>query len=142
LQETKVPAGCEAIVTNPPFTLAAEFVAHAITLCPLVIMLLRFSFYEAGTGRQRKHQLRRHVLDEVPPARLHVFADRLPMMHRAGWDGKRASNPTAFAWFAWDRSHVGRTTIDRIHWKNSKSFAAIGAGGGQTQAHHRGEAKC
>jgi hypothetical protein len=109
LLETKMPAGCEAIVTNPPFKLAAEFVAHAITLCPYVAMLLRFAFFEAGTGPQRKHKLRRHVLDEVPPARLHVFKNRLPMMHRAGWAGPRANSQTAYAWFVWGpqpcRSH-------------------------------------
>jgi hypothetical protein len=142
LLETKAPVGTGAVVTNPPYRLAAEFVAHAIALCPLVIMLLRLTFMEAGTGRQKKHQLRRHVLDEVPPARMHVFADRLPMMHRDGWDGKRTTSQVAHAWYIWERSHVGRTTIDRIHWKDSKSFAAIGAGGGHDASAPRGEAKC
>ena len=135
LRRARLPARNEgarrhrAIVTNPPYALAAEFVAHAIALCPLVFMLLRLPFLEAGTGRQRKHQLRRLVLDEVPPARIHVFARRLPMMHRAGWAGRRASNPTAYAWFTWDRDHIGPTTIDRIDWKDLNGFTAAGAGG-------------
>src|SRR5258707_206157 len=37
----------EAIVTNPPFRLAGEFVEHALKLCPRVIMLLRLTFYES-----------------------------------------------------------------------------------------------
>src|SRR4051812_36695915 len=47
LLERCAPAGVEAIVTNPPFKLANEFVAHALTLCPLVIMLLRLAFLES-----------------------------------------------------------------------------------------------
>jgi hypothetical protein len=43
----KLPRGCEAIVTNPPFKLVEQFVAHAIEICPLVVMLLRLAFYES-----------------------------------------------------------------------------------------------
>ena len=34
----------EAIVTNPPYRLAAQFAAHAIRLYPYVAMLLRLAF--------------------------------------------------------------------------------------------------
>src|SRR5262245_4701828 len=34
-----------AIVTNSPYKLANQFVAHALKLCPRVIMLFRFNFY-------------------------------------------------------------------------------------------------
>ena len=46
LLERQLPIGVEAIVTNPPFKLADAFVAHALDLCPKVIMLLRFAFLE------------------------------------------------------------------------------------------------
>jgi hypothetical protein len=36
-----------AIVTNPPYKLADQFVEHALTLCPRVIMLLRLAFLES-----------------------------------------------------------------------------------------------
>ena len=117
LLERKAPDGCEGIVTNPPYRLAAEFIAHALELVPFVAALLRLTFLEGGTGRQRQHQLRRYVLDEVPPARVHVFAGRLPALHRVGWTGPRVSNPTCFAWFVWDATHAGPTVIDRINWK-------------------------
>jgi hypothetical protein len=84
-------------------------------------MLLRLSFYEAGTGKQYKHQLRRRVLDEIPPARIHVFRLRLPMMHRAGWEGRKSNSGMAFGWFVWDRSHTGPTTIDRISWQAERN---------------------
>jgi hypothetical protein len=80
LMERVPPAGVEAIVTNPPFKLASEFVARALDLCPLVIMLLRLAFIE---GKRRST-----ILDGGHLARIHVFKNRLPRMHRAGWKGQ------------------------------------------------------
>jgi len=112
----KLPRGCEGIVTNPPFKLVEQFVAHAIDLCPLAVMLLRLAFFEAGAGRTKNAALRRYVLDEHPPARIHVFRLRLPMMHRAEWAGRKANSGMAFAWWIWERGHNGPTAIDRISW--------------------------
>jgi hypothetical protein len=106
LMERRAPEGTEAIVTNPPFRLANEFVEHALTLCPRVIMLLRLAFLES--------ERRSGILDGGELARVHVFRKRLPMMHRDGWTGPKASSGMAFAWYAFDRSHTGPTTIDRI----------------------------
>jgi hypothetical protein len=109
LMERKVPDGCEAIVTNPPFKLVEEFVAHAIELSPFVVMLLRLAFLES--------ERRCHILEGCGLARIHVFRKRLPMMHRAGWEGRKANSGMTFAWFVWDRSHIGPTTVDRISWE-------------------------
>jgi hypothetical protein len=92
-------SGVAAIVTDPPFKLAAEFVHHALTFCPRVIMLLRLVFLES--------ERRRRLLEDGQLARVHVFRNRLPMMHRAGWDGPVASSSTAFARFVFDREHQG-----------------------------------
>lgn len=102
----RLPQHCEGIVTNPPYQLSAQFVRHAISLCPYVAMLLRLAFYES--------EKRSDILDAQPPARIHVFKKRLPMMHRAGWEGPKASSAIAFAWFCWVQGHTGPTTIDRI----------------------------
>jgi hypothetical protein len=106
----RMPTGYECILTNPPFKLAEEFVAHAIEICPLVIMLLRLAFYES--------ERRRDLLENCGLARIHCFRNRLPMMHRAEWEGRKANSGMAFAWFVWDRSHAGRTVIDRISWES------------------------
>jgi hypothetical protein len=119
LMEVKAPDGCEGIITNPPFKLVEQFVEHALHLCPHVTMLLRLAFFEAGSGRAKKHRLRRYVLDEVPPARILVFRRRLPMMHRRGWEGRKGNSGMAFAWFVWDRGYTGPTVIDRISWEMS-----------------------
>jgi hypothetical protein len=110
LLERQLPAQVEAIVTNPPFKLAEQFVAHALELCPLVIMLLRLAFLESGR--------RQHILEGRGLARVHVFRKRLPMMHRDGWEGRKANSGMAFAWFVWDRSHQGPTELHRISWEN------------------------
>jgi hypothetical protein len=105
----KLPKGCECIVTNPPFQFAEDFVAHAIKLCPLVIMLLRLAFLESDR--------RSGILENCGLARVHVFRKRLPMLHRAGWTGPKASSAIAFAWMVWSREHKGLPTINRISWE-------------------------
>ena len=99
---------CDAIVTNPPFALAERFVAAALDRAPLVIMLLRLAFMES--------ERRAYILDGKL-SRVHVFSKRLPMMHRAGWEGRKANSGMAFCWMVWDQAHRGPTTIDRIRWE-------------------------
>lgn len=97
-----------SIVTNPPYKLANEFVRHALTLCPRVYMLLRLAFLES--------ERRRIIIEHCGLARVYVFRNRLPRMHRAGHDGRQASSSIAFAWFCWDRGHRGPTELHRISW--------------------------
>lgn len=103
--------GVQAIVTNPPFSLAERFVATALERAPLVIMLLRLAFLES--------ERRSSILEGRGLARIHQFRKRLPMMHRAGWEGRKANSGMAFCWMVWDRNHAGPTTIDRISWERT-----------------------
>jgi hypothetical protein len=112
LSQTKMPAGCECILTNPPFQIVGEFVAHALDLATRVIILARLAFLESTR--------RTEILERRGLARVHVFRKRLPMMHRAGWDGPNASSAIAFAWFVFERDHRGPTTIDRISWESDR----------------------
>jgi hypothetical protein len=109
-----------AIVTNPPYLIAAQFAAHAIRLCPFVAMLMRLGFLEAGNDRSEAGRARLFCLDQRPPARVHVFRNRLPMMHRHGWRGRKASSAMAFAWIIWDAGHSGPTELARISWEDNK----------------------
>lgn len=110
LRLTSAPAGCTTIVSNPPYKIANDFVRRALVLCPRVIMLMRFAFLASGSKRN-------DILDGGCLARVHLFANRLPMMHRAGWQGKQTTSDTDFAWFVWDRSHYGPTLLNRVRWK-------------------------
>jgi len=100
----------DAIITNPPFKNGADFVRKGLELCHKVIVLQRMAFIE-GSGRS-------DIIDSGMLARIHVFRNRLPMMHRLGWSGPKLSGGMAcYAWFVFDRNHKGATTIDRISWK-------------------------
>jgi hypothetical protein len=112
LQQTRAPAGVNAICTNPPYKLADQFVAHALLLVPRTFMLLRLAFLESTR--------RTPILESGQLARVHVFRDRLPRMHRHGWDGPRASSSIAFAWYVFDREHRGPATINRISARTEK----------------------
>jgi hypothetical protein len=105
-QQTQLPIGVEMILTNPPFKLANEFVAHAISLCSRVVMLARLAFLES--------ERRTPILEGGKLARVHVFRKRLPMMHRLGWDGPKATSAVAYAWYCWDADHDGPTEIHRL----------------------------
>ena len=106
LRERRAPEGTQAILTNPPFKLANEFVEHALELCPRVVMLLRLAFLES--------ERRIRILESGTLARVHIFRKRLPMMHRDGWTGPKAGSGMAFAWFCWNRDHSGPPTLHRI----------------------------
>ena len=109
LLERKLPDRCEAIVTNPPFKLADQFVRHALTLCPKVIMLLRLAFLE-GAGRS-------DIIDGCL-SRVYLFRNRLPRMHREGWRGPRATSTIAFAWFVFEHETTGPIKLRRLTWEH------------------------
>jgi hypothetical protein len=109
LLEQRLPDGVEAIVTNPPFKNATAFVKQGLRLCPKVCLLLRLLYIESE-GRS-------DILDSGQLARVHVFRNRLPGMHRNGYQGRQASTAMAFAWFVWDRDHQGPTELHRISWE-------------------------
>ena len=105
-----MPTDCTAIVTNPPFKLAAEFVQHGLDLgAKKIFMLLRLAFMESET--------RRSILDTGHLARVHVFRKRLPMMHRHGWDGPKTGSGMAFAWFVWTAEQNSFTELHRLSWE-------------------------
>jgi hypothetical protein len=103
----------DGIVTNPPYYLAGRnspFIARAVEIAPYVAMLLRIAFLE-GAGAERLK-----LTSSV--ARVYVASRRLPMMHRDGWDGAKASSAMAFAWFVWDADHQGPTQLRHFDWKD------------------------
>jgi hypothetical protein len=69
-------------------------------------MLLRLAFLES--------ERRGAILESGFLRTVYVFRKRLPMMHRAGWTGPRASSAIPFAWFCWDRLDPGPTEMRRI----------------------------
>lgn len=118
LKTRRAPINVDGIVMNPPYAQAAIHVQHALTLCPYVVALLRLQFLEAGNEKTEIGRARLFCLDRGHLARVLVFRERLPMMHREGWTGKQATSTACYAWFIFDGDHNGPTTITRISHKN------------------------
>lgn len=107
----------KAVATNPPFSRAAAFVDRALVYCPDVYLLLRLNFMEGG----QRDPVRDRILSPGGGLRrVYVFRERLPMMHREGWDGPEAGSKVTHAWFCWRQKYRGKAQISRISWKNPR----------------------
>ncbi|EPE95730.1 DNA translocase FtsK [Rhizobium grahamii] len=118
------------IVTNPPYgEVLNDFVAHALRVHrPRKMALLLNLNFMCGFA----DEARNFVMDENPPARVYVFKRRLPMMHREGWDGKKASSRMNTAWFVWelqeDGTYGSATTVRRVDWAEFQDADAVEPG--------------
>lgn len=91
LMEREAPDGVSCIVTNPPYKLADKFIRHGLSLGCDVIVLLRLMALE---GAGRTDLVDQHL------SLVWVGIERLPVMHREGWQGpKMNSSGVPFAWF-------------------------------------------
>jgi hypothetical protein len=91
------------IITNPPYMLAQEFVERSFdTGVDWVFMLLRLAFLES--------ERRSPILDDGRLVAVYPFKKRLPMMHRDGWTGNKASSAIPFAWFHWAKDAADAPT--------------------------------
>ena len=115
------PQNCGLIVTNPPFMHADEFILHGLDLGCDVIVLLRLMAQEGVDGKRKGSGVRSKLIDQHL-ARVWLGRERLPMLHRDGWEGKKiqGSSGVPFAWFVFearphdpDRGYVTR----RISWR-------------------------
>ncbi len=82
----------DLIVSNPPYAYALEFVQHALTLAPVVCMLLRLPWL---AGQARAQWQREN------PSQVNV----LPRRPSFTGDGK--TDATEYAWFAWGTEKAG-----------------------------------
>lgn len=92
-----------AIITNPPFYLAEDFALHAIARAESKVALLARLAWLEGAARHAK------VFKPHPPSRVWVFSRRLGM--KRGALAVDRGGLIAFAWFVWDRAHVGPTQL-------------------------------
>lgn len=123
------------IFTNPPYgDLANAFLAHALRVHQprKMAALLNLNFMCGFDDPDRVF-----LMQENPPSRVYVFSRRLPMMHRDGWDGPKASSQMNTAWFVWERNDDGSygrgngafETI-RIDWEHYSKLPPLAPGAG------------
>jgi hypothetical protein len=102
-QQRYTPLNVEAIITNPPYEMATEFITRSLALTQpedgLVAMLLRTDFDHAKT--------RQFLFGEH-----HAFAKKLVLTKRIKWfEDSRGQPSFNHAWFIWDWKHQGPPTL-------------------------------
>ncbi len=92
------------IITNPPYNAAEDFVHTAVDAAEnKFAFLLRLAFLE-GVKRQSS------IFKKVPPSRVWVFSERITF-YPSGAE-RKGSGTTAYAWFVWDKEHLGPTELN------------------------------
>lgn len=97
------PIGCEAVITNPPYELATEFIKRALEVVRpekgFVAMLLRTDFDHAKT--------RQDLFGINSP-----FARKVVLTKRIKWFEDSTGSPSFnHAWYLWDWTHEGAPTL-------------------------------
>ena len=97
------------IITNPPFSLAEDFVRKAYSMVNgKVIMFAKIQFLES--------EKRKKLFEEYPLSSVYVFSNRVnPMRNGSPVDekGKKWASTMCFAWFVWDKMFCHHEPIVR-----------------------------
>lgn len=95
LVKPPIPSGFKAVITNPPFNLAEDFIRRCFALdMRYVALLLKAHYYHADARLKLFH--------DHPPARIY------PLGWRVDFTGGGA-NHTDCSWYVWDANHRGPT---------------------------------
>ena len=97
------------VVTNPPFSLAQEFLEKSMEVVNdggKIAMFLKIQFLEGAK--------RREMFKKYPPKYIYVFVKR-----QAPWNngspvdekGKSWSSTMCFAWFVWEKGFTGEPIV-------------------------------
>lgn len=92
----------DAVITNPPFTCAEEFIRRALEVAPVVVMLLKAQYWNVAK--------RKKLFRETKPIR------ELNLTWRPAFlEAERGKNPLMDCmWVVWQRGHTGPCTVDMI----------------------------
>lgn len=98
------------IITNPPYSVATEFVKEALRVIKpgrKVAMFLRLQFLE-GVKRRR-------LFNNAPPQTVYVCSSRIECVKNAEFDKQRYKSAVAYAWFVWEKGFNG---VTEVRWIN------------------------
>ncbi|WP_209425381.1 hypothetical protein [Pararhodobacter sp. SW119] len=82
------------VITNPPFRIAEDFVARALSVARKGVAILARTVFLESVGRYER------VFRNAPPALFAQFCERVPMVK--GRVDPKASTATGYGWFVWD----------------------------------------
>ncbi len=95
-QKIVLDTGRAGILSNPPFDNVEAHIELAVARAPYVAFLLRFAFLESERGHG--------WFGRMGLTRVHLISERLPMMHRDGYDGPKIDKSAMpMAWFIFER---------------------------------------
>lgn len=89
------------VITNPPYTLAKEFVEHTMNMVQddiKVAMFLKLTFLESSK--------RLELFKKYPPKTIYVFSKRIKCA-KNGLFKDSESSAIAYAWFVWVKGFKG-----------------------------------
>lgn len=97
----------DTVLTNPPFSLAREFIDTSQRVADRhIVLLLPLSYLH---GKQRHDEVFRRYRN----LRTVYVLTRYPMLgERLRRDGKYRTGMMVYAWFHWDKGHTGLPAID------------------------------
>lgn len=92
------------VITNPPFRLAEEFVARAMSVAREGVAILARTVFLESVGRYE------NIFLSHPPTIFAQFCERVPMVK--GRVDPKASTATGYAWFVWQKG----STSSKLTW--------------------------
>lgn len=108
LQQTELPANCDCILSNPPYSQAMSFVLHSLELLPnngQCIMFLKTTFLE---GKERLEKL----FGKYPPKYIYVFSQRQICAKNGIFENVKSS-AVSYSFFVWVK---GSTSEPIVRW--------------------------
>ena len=91
------------ILTNPPFSLAEQFVRHGLKCASRKVAIIQRLAFLESKGRKL-------MFESTPFARVWVCSSRVSMPP-GGTDIPAKNGSMAYAWFVWEHGHTGAATI-------------------------------
>lgn len=88
----------DAIIMNPPFKHALEFIRKSIEIAPIVCAFLRLGFLEGGDKSGRYE----FFTEESPPTQILIFSDRVPSAKDGDFE-KHKNGKTPYMWVTWEK---------------------------------------
>ena len=105
-----------SIITNPPFSLAQEFIEHALSLKKVqkAAFLLRIAFLES-IKRQR-------LFLNNPLKTVYIISNRLPHWNSHKQEWNRTGGQFGHAWFVFDKKYKGKPTLDWLTYNREEAL--------------------
>lgn len=99
----------KAVLMNPPFSLAVEFVERCLEYnARKIVCFQRFAWWESKG--------RRDFWEKHPPNRVYVCGDRASCWRfDIPEEQRKSGTTTAHAWFVWERGHPKGTVMGHIY---------------------------